>query len=113
MLSRVRECWLPAQHDTQDQGSAARWQALSDTLATFGKSHRFDAPLPWSTLMSYIANVLVPFFHGQCVFHRARFPSALYSVAVARASPIAVMVWHLDIDTDHSVAVCESPQVTL
>ena len=101
VFGRVRECWLPAQHDTQDQGQAAWWQAQSDTLATFGKSHPSDVPLPWSSLLSCMADVLIPFFHGQNVFHRARFLSALCSVTVARTSPIAVMIRHLDIDTDH------------
>ena len=113
VFSKVRECWLPAQHDTHDQGQAARWQAQSDALATFAKSHPSAVPLPWSLLLSCEADVLIPFFQDRCVFHRARFLSALYSVAVASASPMADMVRRLDINTDHWVAVCESHQITL
>ena len=89
VYSGICECWLPAQHGSQDQGQAARWQAQSDKLATFGKSQTSDGPLPWSLLMSGIADVLILFFCGQCVFHRARFLSALLSYSgtrIARSS---------------------------
>ena len=73
VFSRFRECWLPAQHDTQDQGQVARWQEQPDKLATFGKSQSSDLPVPSTLLPSCIADVLIPFFHGQWVSHRARF----------------------------------------
>ena len=113
VFSRVRECWLPAQHDTQDTGQAAQWQARTDELATFGKSHPDDVPLPWSLFCPFIADALVPFFQDRCVFHRARFLAALYASTVARASPVAETIRRLGVDTDIWVAVCESPNITL
>ena len=47
---RVWECWIPAEHDSHDQGQAAVWQREADRLAIFAKDHPELMQLPWGEI---------------------------------------------------------------
>ena len=112
-VSRYREYWIPAQHDTGDMSLAAQWQKVVDGLATSGLQSPEAFPVPWADLQGSLSNTPHQVWYRQClVLKPGRFFDQLYT-DILSSSPLVDQLQMVGYDLHIWRAVCESPEVSL
>ena len=106
----VTEFWLPAKHDSGDQGVVAERQKQADVAATRGLDDPDRYPVPWDVLL------LVPHvppgpvcYQGLVVLNINVFIDRLYGMSVGRSSALGRWVLEQGFDASPWVRVRHDP----